>query len=1148
MYRPVKHKRLLASITVGLVPLLLISMASAQTDERTKEEKLYRCRILGIAFFENEATVEKAVDEFKRCVELRPKGAEERVNLGLAFLRSGKLDKAMAELELAKELDPRLPHTYCNIGMIHKRRGDFKAAIAELEQCRELDPENAPIRYSLGLLYRAARDETRAMAEFYEARRLDPGHMSARFQIFNYLNRLGRKEEASEEFRIFTALKRQSSLQVSTDPERSKYSDPIWIVPFQELPRGADAPIEVVFAEATRRARLPSREGSESEGAASRARSALFMDYDSNATQDLVLINEGRGIRLFRNAGNGAFDDVTVASKLHLDFEVTGLSAGDFNGDGFVDLFIFGPEQSALYRNDGAGTFSDATERAGLGGGGFAGAIWFDYDHDNDLDILALGREGNVLYRNNGDERFSNSTADAGLAENAIHVVVGDFKDRNAADLFMIREDGSIVLFEDLRYGKFAGPKVELDPDVTGRALYAKGEDLNNDGLLDLFLVTDGGFLILKNRGEGRFEKITVESMNRALSQGPGPIEIFDYNNDGLADIVVSGRRPGSVHLFANRGSFAFRPDTAAFSKVALQEMEIVGWAPSDFDNDGDVDLLGITGRGEPLLLKNEGGSANRWLKIYAEGRKSPRLPLGAKIEAKAGLFYLKRKVDYLPVHLGLAKNAKLDVVRITWPNGVIQNEMNVDANRVLRLKELERFAGSCPSIFAWNGEKFAYVTDGFLAGPTGVPLARDKYFPLDHHEYIKIEGSQLRPDAGGFYTVQVTEERYEVDFFDQAKLLVIDHPSDLVIYPNEKFSPHQIPEFKIFTAKNARPPVSAFDDQGHDVLRLVEKVDGEYAGHFERNVAFPAIAETHALELDLGKITPGRRIMLYLTGWLHYFDSSTNIAVSQTGSVRFIMPYLQVQDEKGGWTTVIENIGLPQGPNKTLPVDLTGKFTSNSYRVRIVTNMPLYWDQVLVADSDADEDRLVKITELPVARADIHFRGFSRLIIHPERFQLESFDYDSLMPDSAVPWNQVRGNYTRYGEVTELLLESDDKFVIFGSGDELTLNFDASRAPALPEGWRRDFILYLDGWVKDGDLNTAHGESVEPLPFHGMSGYPYGADEQYPSDEDHLEYLRKYNTRSALVLVPPLNGSLSFEAEKADLPPNGEDEPKWRN
>jgi hypothetical protein len=149
---------------------------------------------------------------------------------------------------------------------------------------------------------------------------------------------------------------------------------------------------------------------------------------------------------------------------------------------------------------------------------------------------------------------------------------------------------------------------------------------------------------------------------------------------------------------------------------------------------------------------------------------------------------------------------------------------------------------------------------------------------------------------------------------------------------------------------------------------------------------------------------------------------------------------------------------------------------------------------------------------------ADLHFRGFSKAAIHPERKQPEKFDYARVSPTSM--WNPTPGNYTRYGAVEKLLGEVDDRLVLMGSGDEVTLRFRAAGLPDLPAGWKRDFLLLVDGWAKDADANTAFSQSVLPLPFHAMSRYPYPANEHFPDDAVHAQYQSGYNTRPALRLI----------------------------
>jgi hypothetical protein len=213
----------------------------------------------------------------------------------------------------------------------------------------------------------------------------------------------------------------------------------------------------------------------------------------------------------------------------------------------------------------------------------------------------------------------------------------------------------------------------------------------------------------------------------------------------------------------------------------------------------------------------------------------------------------------------------------------------------------------------------------------------------------------------------------------------------------------------------------------------------------------------------------------------------------------------------------VNQDMGMPAGKPKTIVVPV--EFLSASRKVRIVTNLCVYWDEIFLSEDGSD----VGVTPAPVPldSADLHFRGFSASRIDPQRKQPDTFFYGQVSPASF--WNPTPGLYTRFGSVDNLLRDVDDQLVIMGSGDEVRLQFRAELLNAPRPGWTRDFLLKVDGWAKDRDANTAFSYRVEPLPFHGMSRYPYPAGERYPRDAAHDRYQSTYNTRPARVLIAPL-------------------------
>ncbi len=230
--------------------------------------------------------------------------------------------------------------------------------------------------------------------------------------------------------------------------------------------------------------------------------------------------------------------------------------------------------------------------------------------------------------------------------------------------------------------------------------------------------------------------------------------------------------------------------------------------------------------------------------------------------------------------------------------------------------------------------------------------------------------------------------------------------------------------------------PTIARDEQGHDVLAKVLYKDGKYADSFQRD--FKGTASLHSLTLDFPGAAKDNNAALILSGWVDWADGSTFLGASQESKDGLVMPYLQVKNEKGDWQTVIADMGMPAGKPKTITVDLTGKFLSASREVRIVSGLALYWDEAFLSE-DARQPETI-LTAMDAQSADLHFRGFSKAVIDPQRKQPEKFLYDQVSPVSQ--WNPTAGNYTRYGDVRELVKATDDELLLMGSGDEVTLKF----------------------------------------------------------------------------------------------------------
>ena len=1142
---------------MGLLSLAVAGVTAKERDARLEEE-FQRRNNLAVGYLDQHR-YPQAVSELRRVLKIDPDHLPAKINLGLAYHHLNQQDDALGIFKEILRKYPDQPYAQYNIGLIHKARGELDRAETALLEVLRLDPEEPSGHYHLGIVYIDQRRFDDAVRELQRTVELVPNAAAAYYNLARAFRDAGQMKEFRAAMTEFQRIK--SSGMVTDETEKcitdGKYLDAMVVT----VKASADFSVgfeHVRLVDGTEKAGLSFRHGGSPEGltaaqserrrhemtrtlASAFGSGAAFGDYDGDGDLDLYLylVNSGQNA-LYRNNGDGTFRDVTEEAGVGDPGLGLGCAFGDYDRDKDLDLYVTNCGENVLYRNNGDGTFTDVTEDAGLGDPGFGlGALFCDYDRDADLDLYVVNYttvsyespEGtwedlpgarNVLYRNNGDGTFADVTEDAGLGgepRRSMSAVFFDVDADRAPDLYVVNDDGPNLLYcnkMDRTFQEVGGVARVADP-ARGRG--ASIGDYNADGHTDLFVTAWPGErnVLYRNRGDGTFEKDRSPTalLELGLDHGCWGAGFVDLDNDADLDLMVIAEG-GAPQVFGNDGVGGFSDVSDRIGLTYRPTGAGRGAAFGDIDGDGDVDALITNNGGTPTLLVNEGGNRNGWVELQLRGDMSNRDGIGVTVEAKARTQWQKRSVagasGYLssqafPVTLGFGGEPKADVIRVFWPRGILQSLTDVPVNQSIPVIETQVEPPSCPILFAWDGERYRFVTDFLGNGVIGYLLEPGLYNPPDSDEYVKIQGDRLR-DRDGIYTVSVVEPLNEIAYLDEAKLLVVDHPSDVEVYPNERFQTFPpFPKPEILVVKDARPPVRATDDRGEDILPLISERDRRYPEGFE-HLAFQGFAEQHSITLDLGDLSDTERILLILYGWTVYSSSSSDLAAWQAG-LALESPRLEVVDERGDWITAMEDMGFPAGQPKAMTVDLTGRFPKDDYRIRITTNMPIYWDQILVSTFDGEVP--LRVTVLRPARAELRKLGYPTLV-DPDGRKPLVYQYDEV--DPLPRWVEQTGAYTRYGDVTELLECMDDMYAIMGSGDEIRIEFSADRAGVPPHGWSRDFLFYADGYNKDADPNSALGGTVEPLPFHGMSGYPYGQEERYPSDEAHVRYLREYNTR----------------------------------
>ena len=852
-------------------------------------------------------------------------------------------------------------------------------------------------------------------------------------------------------------------------------------------------------------------------------------DYDGNGTTDLYVGNFDPKSNAYKhylfNNDMVKFKEVSNEAGIEHAGAETSATFADYDNDGFLDLYVVKETGAILYRNSGKGRFEAVTTSAKITANNNVNkALFVDLDHDGDLDLFETTAASNLVFRNNGDGSFQEQAAKMGLSgtsANAHNAAFGDFDDDGDIDLFVANENAGNHLYSNQRQGIFKDRSQASGlTSKTGSSTVSVG-DFNNDGFSDLFLTSlDGAKTELyRNTGNGSFEWVkNAKKMFEGLQQIKiYDTQFFDFDNDGFLDILIAGEPVNKggrgLFLYHNNQKGTFVDVSKLLPNAPKSGRQI---ALFDYNDDGDLDLIIAGLNGGVSLLRNDGGSLNHYVNMKLVGlragsAKNNYFGIGAKVEMRAGDLYQSMVVTNPNVHFGLGNRAKADVIRITWTNGVPQNIFLPEADQALI--EAQTLKGSCPFLYTWNGEKYVFAKDIIWRSALGMPLGimggkAMHAFPDASDDYIKISGEQLKP-KNGTYNIQVTSELWETIYIDKLQLVAIDHPDSVAVFVPEQFSPPPFPGLEIYQVTNKITPISATDANGTDVLPFIAKKDDKYLSDFKPG-KYQGITETHDLILDVGNAGNAKKLLIFLNGWIFPTDASINVALSQSESFKMIRPSVQVIDKKGNWKTIIENLGFPMGKDKTVIADLSGKFLSSDHRIRIQTNMEIYWDYIFFSVDNSIAP--IISTVLNPSAAEIHYRGFSNTYKKGGRYGPHWFDYYAV--DKNKKWRDLTGNYTRYGEVLPLLMASDNQYIISNAGDETSIKFEAKTLPKLKKGWKRDFLIHSVGWVKDGDINTALGSTVSPLPFHGMMSYPPSKKDFYPK-ASLQKYNQQYNTRT---------------------------------
>lgn len=1081
----------LASLLLGMSVVILggckKSEAPPEVDQFTRLSNLGKSQL-------EAGDAAKAINFFRDALALNPTLIEAQLNLANAFLLANDADAAIRQAQAVLQVDHNSAAAYYVAGCAFLRKGQAEQALKALQQSHKIDPAVTALNFQLGLAHERLGHLDEAAQQFQMVTEFEPEHSAAHYRLSQVLLRQGKQAEAAEALK-----KHQDILAKKPNPasdvavfERCKHT--MARLPFKlEQPLADGVKVQFVDASATA-FRSTTYQGPMG-----------VIDLARDGRNNLF-VRDGDGFRLLVNS-NGSFvaQDKLLPGIAGANYHCA--LVGDLQNDQTEDVVVLGDKGAHVFKFTTNGVVTDSTRAAGFGALTAMDGVLVDFDYTGKLGLIALQTEGKGprVFRNLSSAfamYFSESGVTSGLPTSvsaARHLVMDDWNNDELLDVMITRDTEAPLLFARERGGPFAATNA-----VYPASPIAASGDLNNDSITDVVGFSGGNVVISFGGGK--------PAVN--LPAGVGAVvglTLVDYDNDGWVDVCAYG---DGLRMWRNRGSAGFLDVTKelGFATVTGKVRHV---AAADFDQDCDTDLVAAVEGAGLKLFRNDGGNANRQLKLRLIGHRSNSSALGVRYEVSAGGLRAWRTVKQLPIEIGVGKHDQVDSVAVRWFDGFINNdEIKVTQCAIVALDEIEKPSGSCPYLYVWDGKGFRFVTDLLGAAPLGLPVSDTRDVDADPVEYVRIGSEDSFPARDGYHVLQITEELREVLYLDEAKLVVVDHPADAEVHSTSKLRPGgPFPAHELVTLHKRVPLRKALNQEGTVITTVLADVDGRMASPTKlRSRQLRGLAEPHSIELDFGPLETSRPLVLALTGWLRFGGGMANMGAAHTPDLPFPFPTMDVEtvraDGTSEWKPVDVTVGSPAGKTKTIVVDLAGKLPEGARRLRITAAFEIHWDRAALFEKRDNSE--TRITVVNAAEAHLHWRGYSEFEPWPWYLPLTP-NYANVR--QTADWTITPSGWaTRYGVVTELVNTNDQALALIAGGDELTLKFAADALPPRGPSTKRDFFLFTIGWDKDADFHCDLGFQIEPLPWQGMDSQRYGKETRPEFPQDAM--MKRYNTR----------------------------------
>ncbi len=1042
---------------------------------------------------------------FAALEENHPDNPDLLVNLAIATLnRQAEGDEALAmeTLDRALELESsNLRARYCR-GLLELHAGEAEAALADFEVVVAADAKDPDAVYFVGQCLMQLERTDEALEFYQKAIELDPYLRSAYYRAFQTLQRMGDRDKAMATLETFRKLEDNPRGRL-VEFKYTRMGRRGAAIPLGGPgPQRSNRPSGPVFEEPVALA-FEGVEWRDGVGTDKREPTLSVCDINGDGLLDLFFAATVDGGNAVANGQAGGGFALVSDHRLA---EIRGVNAalwGDIDNDGLTDVYLCRRGPNQLWRAIGDGVFEDITAESVTGGGDrntVDGAL-VDADHDGDLDIFLVNSDGpNELLNNDRNGDFRPLAADWGLGgdnEKSKSVIFADLDGDRDADIVVVASDGPHeVLTNDLlwSYRQAEGWGVFRSADVAA----AVAGDIDTDGQVELYtLGSDGRLSCWKPGNDGVWQARGVAMVGNG--GGSGRLALADVDGNSVLEIVAqSGQQLSVVNIENGEVAKLSGEGPATWALASFDPAlgpSLVTWA---FDvgptlhspGKGRFPFAAIEVSGkedEGAALRSNASGIGTHLAV----RIGPRWTVTSTFRHHSG-----PGQSLQPLSLGLGGAAAIDFIAIEWSDGVYQTEMNLAVGELHRLTETQRQLSSCPVLFVWDGEEYAFVSDLLGVGGIGFAVGPGEYGEPRPWENLLLPEGLLSPKNGRLI-LKIGEPMEEATYLDTVRLIAYDLPLGWSIVPDDRMGIlGPAPTGRPLFYRRSLQPIEAVNQLGDTVTEAVQTADlrGAPVGVLDHRF-IGMLKDEHVLTLDFEQRldTFGDDLALVIDGWIEYPYSQTGFAAWQAGAA-FEAPTLEARGSDGVWTTVLDQWGYPAGMPRRLAVPLP-PLPVGTAELRLRTNQEIYWDRLEIVAIEPCPEAVR--TVLPLVEARLAQAGFALRTTGAQH--LPHYDYARRAP----VWDtrSQEGWYTRLGPVEPLLAAADGATAIFGPGEEVHMEFAAPTGPPTNAS-HRVFVLESEGWCKDMDLYTLDGDTLGPLPGTERGG------------EARIALIETFNTR----------------------------------